>query len=98
MRKGGKRRFLVPPSVGYVGPIKDGSPGPIPVGYGPRRQVEIRKTSDTFFFVSFSGSSGANTACYVGSGSSKCPLTLSRVNLHDELRHRSIGQSPAAPT
>uniref|UniRef100_A0A7S1BQK4 peptidylprolyl isomerase n=1 Tax=Corethron hystrix TaxID=216773 RepID=A0A7S1BQK4_9STRA len=39
MRAGGIRRLLIPPRLAYVDGLEDGSPGPVPVGYGPRQQM-----------------------------------------------------------
>ena len=39
MRQGGKRRLVLPVKQAYTLPI-DKSPGPLPDGYGPRRQIE----------------------------------------------------------
>jgi len=39
MRQGGKRRLVLPVKQAYTLPI-DRSPGPLPDGYGPRRQIE----------------------------------------------------------
>ena len=50
MRAGGVRRLLVGPSAGYVDGVGDGKPGPMPDGFGPRRQIEVRRTTETFFF------------------------------------------------
>lgn len=56
MKTGGIRRVLVPPSSAYVQGVANGKPGPLPVGYGPKRQVtrvmEIRADvpGEYFFF------------------------------------------------
>jgi len=39
MRKGGVRRVIVPKALAFTLPI-DKSGGPLPAGYGPRRQIE----------------------------------------------------------
>ena len=39
MRQGGKRRLVLPVKQAYTMPI-DRSPGPLPDGFGPRRQIE----------------------------------------------------------
>jgi len=39
MKAGGIRRLLVPPRLAYVDGLDDGSPGPVPVGFGPRQQM-----------------------------------------------------------
>jgi len=39
MRQGGTRRLVLPVKQAYTLPI-DKSPGPVPDGYGPRRQIE----------------------------------------------------------
>jgi len=39
MKQGGKRRLVLPIKAAYTLPI-DKSPGPLPDGFGPRRQIE----------------------------------------------------------
>lgn len=39
MKVGGVRRLLIPPSLAYVDGLEDGKSGPLPVGFGPRRQM-----------------------------------------------------------
>jgi len=47
MKVGGSRRILIPPKLAYVTGVEDGKPGPLPVGFGPKRQItrvmEVRK-------------------------------------------------------
>eukprot|EP00640_Fibrocapsa_japonica_P000238 CAMPEP_0113940120 /NCGR_PEP_ID=MMETSP1339-20121228/6302_1 /TAXON_ID=94617 /ORGANISM="Fibrocapsa japonica" /LENGTH=241 /DNA_ID=CAMNT_0000943823 /DNA_START=75 /DNA_END=800 /DNA_ORIENTATION=- /assembly_acc=CAM_ASM_000762 len=50
MRKGGIRRLTVPPELGYVEGCGKGKPGPMPVGFGPQRQVNNRATTELFVF------------------------------------------------
>lgn len=49
MKQGGRRRFTVPPSLAYQ-ETGDDKPGPMPDGFGPRRQIEVRKGSETWYF------------------------------------------------
>ena len=39
MRQGGVRRIVVPKALAYTLPL-DKSGGPLPAGFGPRRQIE----------------------------------------------------------
>lgn len=50
MKIGGIRRIDVPPKMGYVEGVGEGKPGPIPAGYGPRRQILTHADRDTFHF------------------------------------------------
>ena len=47
MKVGGSRRILIPPKLAYVQGVEDGKPGPLPVGFGPKRQItrvmEVRR-------------------------------------------------------
>ena len=53
MRQGGRRRLVLPIKVAYTSPV-DKSAGPLPSGFGPRRQIEreLAKTDpyNYFFF------------------------------------------------
>jgi FKBP-type peptidyl-prolyl cis-trans isomerase len=49
MRVGGRRRFTVPPELGYKSTASD-APGPIPSGFGPKRQIETKKDKETWSF------------------------------------------------
>jgi hypothetical protein len=49
MRAGGRRRFTVPAKYGYRA-VGDGQPGPMPLGFGPRRQIENKKDHETWTF------------------------------------------------
>ena len=49
MRVGGKRRFTVPAALAYQA-TGDDKPGPMPSGFGPRRQIETRKDRETWYF------------------------------------------------
>jgi hypothetical protein len=40
MSQGSSRRLICPIPTTYVEGLKDGKPGPLPVGYGPKRQIE----------------------------------------------------------
>lgn len=50
MKVGGIRKIDVPPSLGYVEGVNDESPGPLPHGYGPKRQIEVHGGKDTLHF------------------------------------------------
>ena len=52
MRKGGKRRIVVTPSLGYKA-VGDGKPGPMPQGYGPQRQLSNRAKTELFSLVRY---------------------------------------------
>ncbi|CAM9412067.1 unnamed protein product [Phaeothamnion confervicola] len=51
MRQGGKRRLIVPPDLAYVGGVGDDKPGPVPTGFGPRRQITNRKNEPLLFDI-----------------------------------------------
>jgi hypothetical protein len=53
MRQGGTRRFVLPPRQAYTLPIEK-SGGPLPSGFGPRRQIErelLREDPYNYFFL-----------------------------------------------
>lgn len=49
MRVGGVRRLLIPASLAYVQGVGDGLPGPMPDGFGPRRQIETRREREVWY-------------------------------------------------
>ncbi|CAM9268298.1 unnamed protein product [Ectocarpus sp. 13 AM-2016] len=51
MKSGGTRRIVVPPELGYVEGCKDGNPGPIPMGLGPKQQINTRNKEPLTFEV-----------------------------------------------
>eukprot|EP00904_Undaria_pinnatifida_P000751 jgi/Undpi1/10677/HiC_scaffold_29.g13125.m1 len=51
MKAGGTRRIVVPPQLAYVEGCQDGKPGPIPLGLGPKQQINTRKTEPLSFEV-----------------------------------------------
>lgn len=44
MKSNGVRRILIPPSLAYTKGVDEGSPGPLPVGYGPKQQIRRIQT------------------------------------------------------
>eukprot|EP00752_Nemacystus_decipiens_P002099 g2007.t1 len=51
MKAGGTRRIVVPPQLGYVDGCKDGNPGPVPLGLGPKQQINTRNKEPLSFEV-----------------------------------------------
>lgn len=51
MREGGRKRFVVPPSLGYVAGTKQNNPGPIPPEFGPRRALASHAREPLIFEV-----------------------------------------------
>ena len=52
MRQGGTRRLVLPPKQAYTLPVEK-SGGPLPSGFGPRRQIErelLREDPYNYFF------------------------------------------------
>jgi len=50
MRVGGIRRLIVPPELAYVAGVGDDKPGPMPQGFGPRRQILSRLGTERWYF------------------------------------------------
>jgi len=53
MRQGGTRRFVLPPKQAYTLPLEK-SGGPLPSGFGPRRQIErelLREDPYNYFYL-----------------------------------------------
>ena len=50
MKQGGVRRISIPPSAAFVGGVGDDKPGPMPAGFGPRRQILTRIDREVWFF------------------------------------------------
>ena len=50
MKQGGIRRLNIPANMAFVEGVGDGKPGPIPSGFGPRRQILTRIDRETWYF------------------------------------------------
>eukprot|EP01036_Dinobryon_divergens_P033009 gene33009-42706_t len=50
MRTGGVRRINIPPNMAFVDGVGDDKPGPMPYGFGPRRQVLTRMDREVWYF------------------------------------------------
>jgi len=51
MRPGGRRRFVVPPELGYVKGVGDDKPGPMPPGWGEKRALDSHRREPLVFEV-----------------------------------------------
>lgn len=51
MQVGGRRRFVVPPEVGYVGGVGKEKPGPVPPDFGARRSLTAHRKEPIIFEV-----------------------------------------------
>jgi len=51
MHKGGRRRFVVPPELGYTSGVGDNKPGPMPTGWGERRALDSHRREPLVFEV-----------------------------------------------
>lgn len=49
MKVGGVRKLNIPPTLAYRA-VGDDAPGPMPAGFGPRRQILTRLDKETWFF------------------------------------------------
>ena len=49
MKVGGVRQFKIPPSLAYR-EVGDDAPGPMPAGFGPRRQILTRIDNEVWYF------------------------------------------------
>jgi len=49
MKKGGIRRLTIPPEMAFQA-VNDDAPGPMPGGFGPRRQLLTRLGKETWYF------------------------------------------------
>lgn len=51
MKVGGVRKLNTPANVAFVaGGVGDGKPGPMPAGFGPRRQILTRISTETWYW------------------------------------------------
>ena len=51
MKVNGIRRMNIPASLAYQpGGVTDEAPGPVPSGFGPRRQILTRLPTETWYF------------------------------------------------
>jgi hypothetical protein len=50
MRVGGVRRMNIPPKSAFIAGVGDDKPGPMPAGFGPRRQIETRIDKEVWYF------------------------------------------------
>jgi hypothetical protein len=50
MKQGGVRRLNIPPKMAFVNGVDDDKPGPIPNGFGPKRQILTRIDRETWYF------------------------------------------------
>jgi hypothetical protein len=50
MKVGGIRRITIPSNLAFVEGVGDGKPGPMPAGFGPRRQILTRIDTETWYF------------------------------------------------
>ena len=50
MRVGGIRRMIIPPALAYSAGVGDDKPGPMPAGFGPRRQILSRIDTESWYF------------------------------------------------
>ena len=49
MKQGGVRRLNIPPNLAFVDGVDDDKPGPIPSGFGPKRQVLTRRDREVWY-------------------------------------------------
>ena len=50
MKVGGVRKLNTPAKVAFVAGVGDGKPGPMPAGFGPRRQILTRIDTETWYW------------------------------------------------
>lgn len=51
MYPGGRRRFVVPPELGYTAGVGNDKPGPMPPGWGERRALDSHRREPLIFEV-----------------------------------------------
>ena len=50
MQVGGVRRMNIPPNVAFIEGVGDDKPGPMPAGFGPRRQILTRIDKEVWYY------------------------------------------------
>ena len=50
MKVGGVRRMNIPPNAAFTEGVGDGKPGPMPEGFGPRRQILTRIDREVWYY------------------------------------------------
>ena len=50
MKVGGVRKLNTPANTAFVAGVGDGQPGPMPAGFGPRRQILTRIGTETWYW------------------------------------------------
>ena len=50
MKVGGIRRLAIPPSLAFVEGVENGKPGPLPLDFGPKRQILTRLDREVWYF------------------------------------------------
>jgi hypothetical protein len=51
MRVGGVRQLAIPAELAYIEGVGDGLPGPMPAGFGPRRQISTRQAGKEVWYL-----------------------------------------------
>lgn len=45
-----QNRMNIPPQLAFIEGVEDGKPGPIPAGFGPKRQILTRIDREVWYF------------------------------------------------